>query len=207
MCDEKPERPSTRLAHEGEGLEQAAQKRHTDAKTLIRQVRGDLDWIVLKALEAEPERRYASASELAQDVRRFLDDEPVFAHKPSRIYYMRKLVRRNRAVVAASCLALLALIGGLIGTSVGLFREQLARTDLESEAYFKDIALAGAAIELHDVAEARRYLERIPESFRWTWEWRYLAGELDHSDRTLKAHRDSTVVPWHPEGKAIASAL
>ncbi|MCP3918736.1 MAG: protein kinase [bacterium] len=206
LCDEKPERPSTRLARAGEDLDVSAHKRHTNANTLVRQVRGDLDWIVLKALETEPARRYSSAAELALDVRCFLDDKPVFARKPSRVYHLRKLVRRNRAVVAAACVAMLALIGGLVVTTIGLLREQRARVDLESQAYFKDIAAAGAAIEVHDVAEARRRLEAIPRRFRPYWEWRYLAGEVDHSERTLRAHRDATVVAWHPNGAVIASA-
>lgn len=196
LADDHPPSPSTRLASDGAGLVESARKRRTDADTLVRHVRGDLDWIVLKALEAEPVRRYTSASDLGLDIRRFLAHERVLARRPSRVYHLRKLVRRHRAIVATLCLALLVLIGGL---TTGLLRERSARAKLESQTYLAHIAAARAALEVHDVAEARLHMERIEPAYRSNWEWRYLGGELDHSQQTMRGHRGPSVVAWHTD--------
>lgn len=82
----------------------------------------ELDWIVLRALEKEPDRRYASALDLARDVERFLRCEPVEAVPPTLAYRCRKFVRRHRAGVAAGALVVLSLVGGGIGTAVGFVR-------------------------------------------------------------------------------------
>jgi hypothetical protein len=76
--------------------------RQTDPGSLRRQLEGDLDWIVMKALEKERERRFASASELAADITRHLRDEPVSAGPPDTLYRMRKFARRHRAGVLAA---------------------------------------------------------------------------------------------------------
>jgi tetratricopeptide (TPR) repeat protein len=94
-----------------------------------RQIRGDLDWIVLKALERDRERRYETADGLAQDVLRHLADEPVLARPPSRAYRLRKFVRKHRGAVLATALTLLALLGGIAGTTVGMLRAWDAEAD------------------------------------------------------------------------------
>ena len=92
-----PPRPSTRATEAD-----VATKRHTDPSRLVSQLRGDLDWIVLKALEKDRARRYQSASEFAADLQRHLDDKPVLAARPSALYTMRKFaVRHTAAVVTA----------------------------------------------------------------------------------------------------------
>ena len=91
----------------------------------------DLEWILRKTLEKDPERRYSSASELDADLNRFLADTPVLAGPPSRLYQWRKFVRRNRAAVFATALALLALIVGAIGLVIGLLDAIAARTEAE----------------------------------------------------------------------------
>jgi serine/threonine protein kinase len=99
--EEEPPKPSTRLSgYDGESSA-TARNRRVDPSGLIRQLRGDLDWIVMKTLEKDRTRRYATASELAADVQRHLDDEPVLAAAPGMTYRIRKLVRRNRGAVAA----------------------------------------------------------------------------------------------------------
>jgi non-specific serine/threonine protein kinase/serine/threonine-protein kinase len=122
--EEEPPRPSTRVSSLGPASQVAAERRRTDHHGLVRTLRGDLDWIVMKALEKDRTRRYASPSELADDVGRYLRDEPVEASPPSAFYRLRKFTSRHRAGVGASVLVLMALLAGVIGTTVGLVRAQ-----------------------------------------------------------------------------------
>ncbi len=118
----EPPRPSTRLsalgaepASNGNGATPKALAAHrdTDFASLQRQLRGELDWIVMKCLEKDRARRYESASGLALDVRRYLDNEPVLAGPPSRAYRMRKLIQRHRGFVVAGAAVTGALVIGL----------------------------------------------------------------------------------------------
>lgn len=97
-------------------------------------LRGDIETIVLKALEKEPENRYQSAAELASDVQRVLARQPITARPRSAAYELSLFVRRNRALVGAASLVFLALVGGVIGTSVGLERARHAQADAEKQA-------------------------------------------------------------------------
>jgi len=100
--------------------------------SLVRTLGGDLEWIVLKAIDKERDRRYASASELAADIQRHLDDEPVLAGPPSRIYKMRKFVTRHRFGVGASILMVALLVGGLVTSLYFRARSEIkAREALE----------------------------------------------------------------------------
>src|SRR5262249_19623707 len=100
--EQEPTRPSTKLST-AEGLPTLAANRGTEPAKLTRMVRGELDWIVMKALEKDRSRRYETANGFAMDVQRYLADEPVLACPPSAGYRLRKFVRRNRGpVVAAS---------------------------------------------------------------------------------------------------------
>jgi serine/threonine protein kinase/tetratricopeptide (TPR) repeat protein len=122
--EEDPPRPSIRVSSLGPASRVAAERRRTDHQGLVRTLRGDLDWIVMKALEKDRTRRYASPSELAADVGRYLRDEPVEASPPSTLYRLRKFASRHRAGVGAGALVLMALLAGVIGTSLGLVRAQ-----------------------------------------------------------------------------------
>jgi hypothetical protein len=86
-----------------------------------------LDWIVMKALEKDRSRRYETANGFAMDVQRYLADEPVLACPPSAGYRLRKFVRRNKRPVLAASLVALALIGGVIGTTWGMFRAEVGK--------------------------------------------------------------------------------
>jgi non-specific serine/threonine protein kinase/serine/threonine-protein kinase len=120
--EEDPPRSSNRVSSLGGDSEVAAERRRTDATNLARELKGDLDWIVMKEIEKDRIRRYATPMELADDVQRHLRNEPVEASPPSTVYRFRKFVRRNRLAVAAASLVIAALILGIIGTSVGLVR-------------------------------------------------------------------------------------
>jgi serine/threonine protein kinase/Tfp pilus assembly protein PilF len=146
ICEEEPPRPSTRLLTPGPAATRVATNRQSDPKRLSQLVRGDLDWIVMKALEKDRGRRYETASALAADVQRFLHDEPVQARPPSAWYKARKFARRNRRPVVAAGVVLLCLVGGIIGTTAGLVwaLHERDRKDqaLAAEKQARDQALA-----------------------------------------------------------------
>ena len=117
--DQEPPRPSTRLSSMLAGeLTLAARHRQSEAPALIRSVRGDLDWIVMKALEKERARRYETANGLAMDVRRHLTDQPVVARPPSRLYEFQKTVRRHKLGFFAAGAVTLALLLGFVTSSI-----------------------------------------------------------------------------------------
>jgi serine/threonine protein kinase/tetratricopeptide (TPR) repeat protein len=121
--EEEPPPPSTRLSKlAAEEQTTTAERRHTDAPQLIHRVRGDLDWIVMKALDKDRTRRYETANALASDVERHLSDEPVTAHAPSRVYRLQKLVRRHKLAFAAAGFMFAALAIGL-GVSLWSLRK------------------------------------------------------------------------------------
>jgi serine/threonine protein kinase/tetratricopeptide (TPR) repeat protein len=130
--EEEPQKPSTRISTTDE-LPSIAANRGTEPARLTRQLRGELDWIVMKALEKDRARRYETANGFAMDVQRYLADEPVSAGPPSVVYRLRKFARRNRGSVVAVSLVCLALVCGFIGTTFGLVRaEQRAAGEREA---------------------------------------------------------------------------
>jgi serine/threonine protein kinase/tetratricopeptide (TPR) repeat protein len=138
--EEEPASPSARLGSTDQ-LPAVAANRGLEPKKLCGQVRGELDWIVMKALEKDRTRRYESPSALAADVRRHLEDEPVLACQPSVSYRMRKFVRRHRGPVLAGLLFLLLLLLGIVGTTIGLLRALTAEQKVIQESARKDEAL------------------------------------------------------------------
>src|SRR5437588_7635414 len=121
--EQEPSKPSIKLST-AEGLPTLAANRGTEPGKLTKLVRGELDWIVMKALEKDRNRRYETANGFAQDVQRYLADEAVQACPPSAWYRLRKFVRRHKGPVLAGSLVLLALVAGIIGTSAGLLQAQ-----------------------------------------------------------------------------------
>jgi serine/threonine protein kinase len=122
----EPTKPSTRLSNSG-SLPSIAACRQTEPAKLPKLFRGDLDWVVMKALEKDRTRRYETANGLALDIQRYLADEPVLAGPPSAGYQLRKFIKRNRPQVIAAGLVLLALLGGVTGTTWGMLRAEAAR--------------------------------------------------------------------------------
>jgi serine/threonine protein kinase/tetratricopeptide (TPR) repeat protein len=117
--EQDPKTPSTRVSRlTREDSSRIAQQRRAEAGVLRRKLRGDLDWITLKAMDKDRMRRYASASELAADIRRHLANEPVAAGPPSRLYRMRKYVRRHRALVTGLTAVLVVFLAGVAGVVV-----------------------------------------------------------------------------------------
>jgi hypothetical protein len=106
-----------------------AYRRWIEVSALHCSLVGDLDWIVSMAISKNRDERYGSAAELADDVKRHLADEPVVAGPPSVRYRLGKLVRRHRAAVGAAAVALIALLLGTVGTTIGMLK---ARNEAES---------------------------------------------------------------------------
>src|SRR5262249_37612766 len=108
------------------------------------------------ALEKEPRRRYETASQLSDDIDRYLNDEPIRASKPSAVYRLRKFVRRNRIPVVAGCFVFAALAAGIVGTSLGLREAKRQEGIARNEAIAKGTALLKADYALATVTEEKR---------------------------------------------------
>ncbi|MBX3406966.1 MAG: serine/threonine protein kinase [Phycisphaeraceae bacterium] len=149
-----PPKPSTRLTATVQADKRdtdpagIARRRRTDLPTLRRSLRGDLDWIVLKALEKDRTRRYETANALAMDIRRHLDNDLVLARPPSTAYRVAKFVRRHKAGAAVGATAVVLLLAGTVGTTIGLFRARQAEE--------RAVAAANAAEARTREAEAAR---------------------------------------------------
>jgi serine/threonine protein kinase/tetratricopeptide (TPR) repeat protein len=115
ICEQDPPKPSTRLsAMAADELTTTAQHRQTESPKLVHIVRGDLDWIVMKCLEKDRTRRYETANGLAADVLRHLNNEPVVARPPSRLYEFQKTVRRHKFGFGAAAALIMVLAAGVI---------------------------------------------------------------------------------------------
>jgi serine/threonine protein kinase/tetratricopeptide (TPR) repeat protein len=168
ICDEEPPRPSTRLRTLGnssnitvlprsgfsdepstDAISEIAERRRMEPLALTRSLQGDLDWIVMKCLEKERTRRYATAVALADDVSAFLTHKPVTASPPSRVYKLKKLYHRHRRAVVAGVVVVLALV---VSTIVSIRFAFEASRALEAEAEQRAVADQRAA-ETRQVAE------------------------------------------------------
>jgi serine/threonine protein kinase/Tfp pilus assembly protein PilF len=127
LREEEPPRPSTRLVTQGDDATTTAHRRHTDSRTLRLELRGDLDWIVMKAIEKDRARRYDTAVGLAMDIRRHMRHEPVLARPPSFAYRLKKFVRRNRVAVTGAGLVAATLVLGLAVATVGFLQASRER--------------------------------------------------------------------------------
>jgi WD40 repeat protein/serine/threonine protein kinase len=232
--EEEPPKPSTRISTLGQSAKSISTQRHSDAKRLSQLFRGELDWIVMKALEKDRNRRYESASALAADVQRYLDDEPVQACPPSAGYRLRKFARRNKvALVTASMISVAALlaVGSLVGTvrvladsnaqiqeeqkqtKDALGRETQANDELirslkreERTAYFRRIALAERELTTGNTGHAEELLDDCPLGLQG-WEWNYLKRRRHSEPLTFRGHKAWIIgVAFSPDGKRIASA-
>ena len=193
-------------------LASVAEHRQSEPRKLGLAIRGELDWIVMKALDKDRARRYDSAGSMARDIQRYLDGEAIHAAPPSAAYKARKFIRRNRGPVLAASLLAVALVAGLTGTSFGFINANLQRKVAETQrdraevekeradtkaaearaaearantiAYGANLLAAGDAIAASFHTKARAFLENAPESLHG-WEWNVLKSRLDESSRAL----------------------
>lgn len=172
-----PPNPSTRLSQSAERIAGIAARRRAEPKKLGLIVRGELDWIVMKALEKDRYRRYDSANGLAFDVLRFIAGEPVIAAPPGRTYRVRKFVTRHRTGVIVAGAVAASLVLGVVGTSIGLVNanreraraeaserravEEAQRAEREAERAESEAGLArrAEAVASHRAAELEQVVE------------------------------------------------
>ncbi len=171
--------------------------------------RGDVEIIVAKALEKDKTRRYASAGDLASDIRRFLRGEAILARPASALYQIRKFTRRHRALVAGVSGIFAALVvGTVVSIAFALRAAESARAASERErdatyqSYRARIAAASAALLQHDVVDAARHLDAAPKPLRG-WEWQHLQSRLDDGVIVFTAAAGERVFRV-PEGIRIA---
>jgi serine/threonine protein kinase/tetratricopeptide (TPR) repeat protein len=154
--EEEPPRPSTRLSEARDTLPAISAQRQMEPAKLAKLVRGELDWIVMKALEKDRNRRYESANAFAADVQRYLNDEPVQACPPSLRYRFSKFARRNKAALLTGSAAVLVVIIAVIGLAINNWivtrerdQKETARADAvrEKERADQNLARAKKAVE------------------------------------------------------------
>jgi serine/threonine protein kinase/tetratricopeptide (TPR) repeat protein len=168
--EEEPPKPSTRLSESKGSLPSISAQRQTEPAKLTKLMRGELDWVVMKALDKDRNRRYETANGFAMDVQRYLNDEPVQACPPSAWYRFRKFARRNRGPMAAGLALAALLVLGIVGTSIGLAwalqaertatlaadAEARQRQDAETQRDRAQTAEALAQTRLGETEEARK---------------------------------------------------
>jgi serine/threonine protein kinase len=189
LQEREPQRPSVVLTTmQGSALDEMARCRQAEPVNLISMLRGDLDWIVIRALEKDRARRYQTANGLAMDIQRYMANEPVFARPPSRFYRLQKLVRRNKGVFAAGGSVMLALILGL-GLSTWFWSR-------EREARQQAVAAEQQQVRLRIEAENRELITQAAFSIS--------RGQLAEADALVNKVSD-----WKPslEAESVLRAL
>jgi WD40 repeat protein/serine/threonine protein kinase len=211
--EEEPPRPSTRISTLGQAATTASANRQSDTRRLSQLFRGELDWIVMKALEKDRNRRYESASSFAADVQRYLHDEPVQACPPSAGYRLRKFARRNKtAMTTAAALVLAALLAvGSFAVSYlrieeSLQHEKQAKDELVQALYYQSVASAAHERTKNRPALAEELLEQCPPRLRG-WEWHYVKRWPFAGSLKLLHENDAAVhrVAWSPDHRLLAS--
>jgi serine/threonine protein kinase len=164
ITNQEPVRPSTRLSTMmAPALTGLCQRHQADPAKLIRAVRGDLDWIVMKALEKDRARRYETAHSLARDVQRYLANEPISARPPSSIYKVQKLVSRNRLFFGSLAVILLLIAVSLALVTISLAKERRARQEADAALRQAKADQAKALIEGAKSQQVTHFLEDMLE--------------------------------------------
>jgi WD40 repeat protein/serine/threonine protein kinase len=207
--EEEPARPSTRLSTLGQAASTASLNRQSDPKTLSQLCRGELDWIVMKCLEKDRNRRYETASGLARDIERYLRDEPVQACPPSTLYRLRKFARRNKAALLTASVVVLA-VSLAVAVSTALIWQanqdlQLALERARREANSHRITLAHRDLSADNLGRALKLLKQCPEDLR-EWEWHYLMRLCKVEPLVLRDKTEVNGVAFSPDGERLASA-
>ena len=232
--EEEPPRPSRCLSTLGEAtVTTISSARQTQPTLLQRQVRGDLDWIVMKAIDKDRNRRYSTANDFAADIERYLNNDPVDARPPSTTYLFRKFARRNSALLTTLSLVAASI---LVGTAFSIWfgaRESFTRRELEVERqkllqqqeqteaarnkaedlrYVSDMNRAMQALSDSDLRLVRHLLrEHHPSSRssdgtdRRRWEWYYLWRACRDAVPTLRHQHIVNTFAISPDGSTLVS--
>jgi WD40 repeat protein len=222
IVEDEPAKPSTRMSDMSRPhspreasvtrsatptLASISANRGSDPKALSRLFRGELDWVVMKALEKDRTRRYESASSFAADVLRYLNDEPVQACPPSAGYRLRKFARRHRGSVLAASFVALALVVGMIGTTWGLIRATHARADAIHESTQKEQALEDKVAALVAAEHSGRdATEQLFQSLRSQARAERSSGQVGQRSQALAAIRQAAQIRITPELRTEAIA-
>jgi tetratricopeptide (TPR) repeat protein len=191
--EEEPPRPSTRISTLGKAATTVATQRKSDPRRLSQLCRGELDWIVMKCLEKDRNRRYETASALAADVQRYLRDEPVLACPPSAWYRLRKFIRRKKTALAvASCvfLALTGIAGGFgwaardrAAREEGIEHDRLAREAALDQTVEHTLDASGPLMEQRNWPEALAVVDRADRLLE-------VAGRTERPARLLELRKE-----------------
>jgi WD40 repeat protein len=206
--EEEPPRLSARVVGLGESATEVARRRKTDPGTLRRQLRGDLDWIALKALEKDRTLRYQSATEFAADVQRYLHDEPVMAGPPTLRYRLGKAARRHKGALAAAAAVAAVVLGGLVASTVLYLRAEAARAEAQARADDLVLAQARSALEADPTSTLAWLKQYSPGAPKWDAA-QVLAADArgeGAASRVLPGH-DARVygLAFLPDGRTLAS--
>ena len=217
--EQEPVKPSTKLTTLGGKLEEIAKHHSATADQLRKSVRGDLDWIVMKTLEKDRTRRYATAHDLAGDLEHHLNNEPVMARPPSKVYRFQKMVRRNKGLFAAVAVVAAVLVLGAVISTWQAVRATEAKQQAEAKelarrqlAYDSDMSLAQHSLAMNDLGRAWRLLEGhrpMPgEVDLRGWEWRYLWQECrsDALGELCRYPNSAYSVAYSTSGNVLAVA-
>ncbi len=205
--EEEAATPSARLSTlhlEDQSL--VAALRSEEPRRLYKSVRGDLDWITIKALEKNRARRYESATELAADLKRYLANQPIAARPPSSLYRFRKLIRRNNVLVTTSSVAVLAVVLSLLISSWQSARARKEAT--RRRAYAAEVNVAHQALAENNLARAVEMLDRQRpkegEQDLRGFEWRHLWQLCQGNEQATFPAEAASVVAFSPNGGLLA---
>ena len=208
--EEEPAKPSARISTLNRAATTVSANRKSDPSRLSQLFRGELDWIVMKALEKDRNRRYETAAAFAADVQRYLNDEAVEACPPSARYRFRKFARRHKAAFltgSAVAVAMLVAVGSLISGVVVLATSNANVRHADrplnvrrKRSYTQRIALAGRELAAGNVGRAEELLDECPLDRRG-WEWHFLKRQRYGNPPPLKHDgycRNSGLQPGRP---------
>jgi serine/threonine protein kinase len=208
--EEEPAKPSTRISTLGQTATTVSANRKSEPKRLSQLFRGELDWIVMKALEKDRNRRYETASSFAADVQHYLHDEPVQSCPPSAVYRFRKFARRYKAALAtaaAVALVILLAVVGLAASTILITREtaqtEAAKEELERTLYYHRVALA-----LDDWSATKPRVEELLDAcpvYLRGWEWHYVKRLRLQGLSPLRHTKAVFSAVFSPDGRWIAS--
>jgi WD40 repeat protein len=187
-----------------ESLRNLAEQTPTRPSALNPAIDRDTETIVLKCLAKEPARRYQSASELADDLRRRIEHRPIAARSDSAMYLLRSGLRRNKLLVTSVLTAAVLVLASSVITFV-LWRQAVAdRNVAQFEAYRSSLVAAGAAIREDRTQDALDMLVRAPKDLRG-WEWNYVLSRVDDSVATQQLSKEAVLdVDWSDSSRALA---
>src|SRR5262249_51496339 len=170
--EEEPPRPSVRLSESKDSLASISTQRHTEPAQLAKLVRGELDWIVMRALEKDRSRRYQTANDFARDIERYLKDEPVEACPPSAGYRLKKFARKHKkSLTLSAAFALLLVLGAVASTwqavratraeGKAIAEQQKTQLALEQLTHEQQKTQAALAAETTAKSQAREALDAL----------------------------------------------